>query len=249
MGPRKSAVAIRHLSFEHLGSFESVLRNTGYDVSYIDVQREGIPPLPALQADLLVVLGGPIGAYEEHKYPFLSDELRLLDMRLSSRRPTIGICLGAQLMARALGAHVYPSGVKEIGYGTLELTSDGLASPLRHLGQNDVVLHWHGDTFDLPAGADLLASTEKFENQAFSLGATALGLQFHAEIDSTDIESWLVGHAAELASAGLDARLIRSNALSYGRDVERRAAAFLGEWLREAGDQMPLPVHPRFRSA
>src|SRR5439155_9232464 len=126
---------------------------------------------------------------------------------------TFGICLGAQLAARALGARVYPSGVKEIGWGPVDLTDVAASTPLRHLAQTPV-LHWHGDTFDLPHAAVCLASTSMCHIQAFSLGSNILCVQFHPEVDPTaGIESWLVGHAAELAGAGIDPRDLRDGAI------------------------------------
>ena len=171
--PMKTAIAIRHVHFEDLGSLEPALKRAGYKVRYADCCVDDIAALDPVAPDLVVVLGGPIGAYEDGYLSDLKDELNLLEMRLSANRPTIGICLGAQLMARALGARVYPSGVKEIGWGPIILRPAGCESAIRHLGQDDTaVLHWHGDTFDLPEGATLLASTEICPTRLFHGAAT-----------------------------------------------------------------------------
>src|SRR5262249_51014029 len=122
------------------------------------------------------------GVYDSEEYPFLLDELELLRACLQQRLPTVGICLGAQLLASALGARVYPGPHKEIGWSPLSLTEAGAAGPLVALGAGLPVLHWHGDSFDLPAGATLLASTALYRHQAFALGPTILGLQFHPEV-------------------------------------------------------------------
>src|SRR5258708_37621679 len=138
----KTAIAIRHVHFEDLGSLEPALERAGYRIRYADCCVDDIAALDPVAPDLVVVLGGPIGAYEDDLYPTLKDELSLLEMRLRANRPTIGICLGAQLMARALGAHVYPSGVKEIGWSQITLRPAGCESAIRHLGQdNTAVLH------------------------------------------------------------------------------------------------------------
>jgi GMP synthase (glutamine-hydrolysing) len=140
---------------------------------------------------LLIVLGGPIGAYETDTYPFLAAEIALLERRLMHDRPTLGICLGSQLMAKALGARVFPGPLKEIGWGRIDLTEAGAGSSLASLGSEDSeVLHWHGDTFDLPAGAVRLACNANYENQAFAFGQAALALQFHAEADPGSLEKW-----------------------------------------------------------
>src|ERR1700730_10602719 len=198
----KTAIAIRHVHFEDLGSLEPALERAGYQIRYADCAVDDIAALDPVAPDLVVVLGGPIGAYETDFYPSLKDELYLLEMRLRANRPTIGICLGAQLMARALGTRVYPAGFKEIGWGQITLRPAGCESAVRHLGQdNTAVLHWHGDTFDLPTGATLLASTEICRNQAFSWGRGALGLQFHPEAKAARLEQWFIGHAYEIAGA------------------------------------------------
>jgi GMP synthase (glutamine-hydrolysing) len=147
MGSRTAAV-IRHVAFEDLGIFREVLAARGYAVRYLEAGVDDLAG-PLASADLAVVLGGPIGVYETERYPFLVTELRALERRLAAGRPTLGICLGAQLIAAALGARVYPGGKKEIGWAPVALTAAGRASPLAAL-EGRPVLHWHGDTFDLP---------------------------------------------------------------------------------------------------
>ena len=124
----KTAIAIRHVHFEDLGAFGPVLRDAGYQIRYCDVGLDN-PADTSPDADLLVVLGAPIGAYEEEKYPFLMDELRVIGLRLSASLPVLGICLGAQLMARALGARVYPGKSKEIGWAPVELVDAAGGTP------------------------------------------------------------------------------------------------------------------------
>ncbi len=225
----KTAAVIRHIRFEDLGSFAGPLARGGYEVHYHDIGRCSLPD--PIAPDLLIVLGAPVGVYEEGKYPFLRDEITLLTARLGAERPTLGVCLGAQLIARALGAKVYPSGVKEIGWGPVDLTEAASATSLRHLADTPV-LHWHGDTFDLPQGATHLASTALCCNQAFGVGPNILGLQFHPEANPTaGIEPWLIGHAAELASARIDPRTLREGAKALGPSLPAKAQAMLTEWL------------------
>lgn len=170
----RTAVAIRHVHFEDLGSFAAPIEAAGYQVRYLDPGIDELRLQDIAAADLLVVLGGPVGAYQGHLYPILDEELGLLRCRLAAGAPTLGICLGAQLMARALGARVAPGYAKEIGWAPVDLTDAGRDGPLRHL-DGVPVLHWHGDALDLPPGAECHASTALCPNQAFALGRTASG--------------------------------------------------------------------------
>ncbi len=230
MTPPRKAVAIRHVPFETLGTFEPELERAGYALTYADVANGDLGKLDALAPDLLVVLGGPIGVYETDTYPFLTAELALIETRLRAGLPTLGICLGAQMIAAALDAKVAPTGTKEIGFAPLFLTDAGAASPLRHLADIPV-LHWHGDGFELPIGAALLATTS-VSNQAFAIGPNVLGLQFHPEADTThELEAWLIGHACELSGAGIDPRTIRADARRHGAVLARAGRTMFAEWL------------------
>jgi GMP synthase (glutamine-hydrolysing) len=229
----KRAVAIRHVFFEDLGSFAPVLTDQGFEVRYLDCGADDIAALDPLSPELLIVLGGPIGAYEDESYPFIKDEIRFIESRLSAHLPTLGICLGAQLIARALGARVYPGPQKEIGWSRLTLTDAGRRSPLHHLSAP--VLHWHGDTFDLPREATLLASTEKCANQAFSWGESVLALQFHPEVIAQNFEQWLIGHACEIAAAdGVSVPILRQDTLRFAAELQINGGACLADWLKKA---------------
>ena len=226
----KTAIAIHHVCFENLGTLGPLLEARDYTVRYVDATVDDLRAPDLASPDLLVILGGPIGAFDEAQYPFIADELALVRKRLENRRALLGICLGAQMIARALGAHVYSMGVKEIGYAPLTLTPEGEASPLSALG--DVpVLHWHGDQFDIPAGALRLAGTDICPNQAFAFDRHVLGLQCHLEADARQIERWLVGHTCELAQAGIDPREIRTQAHTLQSQLSAAAHAVFTRWL------------------
>ncbi|MBO0611478.1 glutamine amidotransferase [Thiothrix fructosivorans] len=231
--PHKTVVAIRHVAFEDMGTLQPVLEQRGYSLRYCDVGVDSLTALHNVQIGLLVVLGAPIGAYDDALYPFLADEMALITERLRQGLPTLGICLGAQLMARALGARVAPMPAKEIGFAPLTLTAAGSESTLQYLPADLPVLHWHGDQFEIPAGLAALAQTPLCPHQAFSVGNHALALQFHLEADARRIEQWLIGHCAELLNAGVDLSSLRQQAVEYGAALCQAGEAVIGAWLDE----------------
>jgi len=227
----KTAIAIRHVAFEDLGSLLPVLQDHGFSVAYHDAGVDD-PGDPALRnADLLIALGGPISSNDVADYPFLAGEIDAIKSRLTAKRPTLGICLGAQLMARALGAQVRPMPSVEIGWAAVTLSEAGENSPLRQL-RNIPVLHWHGETFDLPEGATLLASTAACRHQAFAIGRHALGLQFHPEITRARMEQWLIGYPGELRAAEINATELRDETARWSEGVAKGARDLFSEWLK-----------------
>jgi GMP synthase (glutamine-hydrolysing) len=235
----KRAIIIRHVSFEDLGVLAPTLAARGYQTHYYDAGIDDLSHVSPDAGDILVVLGGPISAYEEAIYPFIAGEIRLIELALRQRTPTLGICLGAQLLARALGARVYPGKAREVGIGPVTLTSAGLQSCLKHLNEDRLVLHWHGDTFDLPSGAERLASTDVTPNQAFAFGKAALGLQFHIEAEPANFERWLIGHAHELASAGIDIARLRGEAASKLPGIAQAGMKVVSDCLAAFDERAP----------
>src|SRR4051812_8294112 len=152
----RSATVILHVPFEDLGTLEPELLSAGLKIKMLDASTSNLKDTDAITPDLLVVMGGPVGVYETDAYPFIQDEMDLIRTRLLKQKPTLGICLGAQLMAATMGARVYPGrNGKEIGWGAIQKGRDADHYPWFYsLFEEGVrVLHWHGDTFDLPAGA------------------------------------------------------------------------------------------------
>lgn len=231
-----NSVFVRHVAFEGPGILSGILTSMGFSLSIYeatDGELSGVDP-----GDLLVVLGGPIGAYDDMDYPFLHDEMKLIERALKKGVPVIGICLGSQLAARVLGARVYPGKSKEIGWGEVHLTGEGLLSPLGCDGGIDgvKVLHWHGDTFDLPANATRLAETSVTPNQAFSVGNSLLALQFHLEVTAGDLERWFVGHSFEISKTeGISVGDLRRQTALYAERCEKAGAAVFRNFLSRAG--------------
>lgn len=228
----KTAIAIRHVHFENLGTLGTLLESRGYQIRYVNGARDDLTPSWIADADLVVVLGGPVGAHEDDRYPFIRGEIELLQLRVRSGRPLVGICLGAQLIARAFGCKVYPMGTQEIGFHAVHLTAEGSKSVLAPLASSPV-LHWHGDQFDIPPNGVCLARTDLCPHQAFAVGRHILGLQFHLEADPLDIESWLVGHACELHQAGVEPEMLRAKAQELTHALPTASHAVFSRWLDE----------------
>jgi len=233
---------IRHLAFEDLGSFATLLDEKAATIRYFEAGVDDLAAIDTAAEDLLVVLGGPISVNDEAEYPFLKDEIGLLKSRLDADLPTLGICLGAQLMAKALGANVYGGAQKEIGWFGLRVNEQGRQFGLQWLDEaNTQMLHWHGETFDIPAGAVRLASSGRFENQAFAVGKHCLALQFHPEVTASGLERWYIGHTGEIhATEGVSVAGLRADSEKYAMTLQAGAARFFDSMLNrmEAGQML-----------
>lgn len=231
----RSAVAIRHVPFEDLGLLAPLLRERGYHVDYLDAGVDDLTDGQAADADLLVVLGGPIGVGDLASYPFPPRRDR--PARAPAPRPAAharhlpGSAADRHRTRRAGAAQRR----RRDRVRTAGAHRRGLGSPLAAIA-NTPVLHWHGDRFETPRGAVNLAATDHTPDQAFSLGAHVLALQFHLEVDHTQIERWLIGHCHELASNGIDPRRIRADAATHGPGLADRARTVSSAWLDGVGD-------------
>jgi len=170
---------LQHVSFEGLGSIDPWLRATGYEITNTRFFESTKLPNPS-EVDLLIVLGGPMSVNDEDEFPWLVQEKRFIRTSILSGKSVLGICLGAQLIASAIGARVYQNHVREIGWFPVQGVPSGDDSTF-HFPLSAEVFHWHGETFDLPPGAIHLARSDGCENQAFQLGQSVIGLQFHLE--------------------------------------------------------------------
>lgn len=187
-----SWTVIQHVAFEDPGLVIEVGRAHGLDLEIRHMHR-GDPVPPADATEGLVVMGGPMGVYEADRHPHLHAVERLLAEAVDRKLPVLGICLGAQLLASALGARVAKGPSQEIGFGTVELTREGAADPLLGgFGPRLSVFHWHGDTFERPPNTDILASSDAYPHQAFRVREqVAYGLQFHVEPNARVWQEWL----------------------------------------------------------
>lgn len=217
-----------------MGAIAHALKRRGLSFRYIDVWKPGarLPDPRAFKA--VVIMGGPMGVYERRKYLFLSPEIRFLKSFLRLDRPMLGVCLGSQLLAAALGAKVHKNKHKEIGWYPLALTPAGARDPLMAaLGRTGTTFQWHGDTFTLPKGAVHLARSPLCRHQAFRFRANVYALQFHMEVDVPMVRDWMrqPGAAAEVSAVGPGAveRLTRGVPRFAGA-MGRRGRRFFDRW-------------------
>lgn len=214
---RPALLIEQELSLEGLGFLGERLEASGLPYRRLQLWREELDGLRARNFSAIMPLGGNAHAWQESDYPFLRSERLLLADAVEEGIPVLGICLGAQLLARALGAEVRTAEAPEIGWLTIAPTSAAVDDPLfGHLTAPAGVYQWHHDVFELPDGARLLATSERFENQAFRTG-DAWGVQFHPEVDPETFEVWIGNHPGAAAASGVDEDALRE---SVWRDAE-----------------------------
>ncbi|VAV84630.1 Glutamine amidotransferase, class I [hydrothermal vent metagenome] len=220
----KKVLIIQQVAHEGPGRIGEVIESSGIVPEFV-MAFEGQRIPKTLDGDTaLIVLGGPMGVGDDDRYPFLKDEISLIESALKIGAPVLGICLGSQLLAAAAGARVYSGAVKEIGWYPLYINSEGKADRiLEGLPSEIEVFQWHGDTFDVPGGAVNLASSELFPNQLIRVGEHAYGLQFHLEVTAEMISEWLSVNAQELEGVKgvIDPGEIRAKTSTVMTELER----------------------------
>jgi GMP synthase (glutamine-hydrolysing) len=224
----KSVLLIRHEPFEGPGTLTEAL--AGFDLRVVQTfAGESVPR--SLDCDGLVVLGGAMGVYEADRYPHLTDEMRLLGGAVRAGRPVLGICLGSQLLAAALGGTVGKAPRKEIGWYDVELLPEARDDALfANAPRSFTAFHWHGDAFTLPKGAVPLARSTMTPLQAFRAGPRAWGVQFHLETDAHVLDAMLDSGGAELTDANVDAAAVRARAAAELPRVRALALDVFSRW-------------------
>ncbi|MBA4353713.1 MAG: glutamine amidotransferase [Novosphingobium sp.] len=227
----KRALIIRHVPYEGVAGYRAPIEAAGYEVDRIDVSDPAFATLDLREPDLLIMMGGPMGVYEQDQHPWIACQLNRLRRRLEADRPTLGVCFGAQMMAAALGGHVYPGPVKEVGFHPVSVNDNASEGPLRHLV--DVpVLHWHGDTFTLPDNVELLASSHVYDHQAFRRGRNLLALQFHAEMGEDErFDAWIEQWPESVVEAGGNEADLRKVHEQLGPAAVAAGRKMVAEWL------------------
>ena len=207
---------LQHVHCEDLGIIAQILQSYGFEPQYVHSFAGESVPKTIEDAAGLIIMGGPMGVYDHARYPFLVDEIRLIEAALKAQKPVLGICLGGQLMAAALGAEVKRGAAKEIGWHKIELSEAGRGDWLWSGVESSFMgYHWHGDIFELPAGALSLAFSQHTCCQAFSYGRNAYGLLFHMEITKKIIRDMIVTFVDELRQENLDGQEILAQADEY----------------------------------
>lgn len=214
---RRRAQCLMHVDFEGPGVIEDLLAANAWQLGRTRLYAGDELPDPE-EIDLLVLMGGPMSVNDEARYPWLAEEKRFIRRMIELGRPVLGVCLGAQLIAGALGARVYPNRDKEIGWLPVRGVDHGQPGVFR-FPREILAFHWHGETFDLPAGAVHLAESAGCRNQAFQVGSSVIGLQFHLEINPQAVAALLDNCRDELD----DSRYVQSVPQILGVDADRDA--------------------------
>ena len=222
---------LQHHPAENLGAIADSLESAALAWQYVRVFDGHPVPADMKGAGGLIVMGGPESVYQLDRYPYLRAEIALIENALKAGRPILGVCLGSQLMAAVLGVNVRRAAHKEIGWYPVTLRSGAKDDRLlRGLPEQFVACHWHGDIFDLPAGAVALASSELTEVQAFRYGENAWGLLFHAEMTQRIVAALVSEFGEGLKRVGIDGDEILASAPCHLADLSKIAETIFGRW-------------------
>lgn len=238
-------LVFQHVAAEPLGSLNRLLRARGHRLRFVNFERDPAAVPNVDRYDALIVLGGPMNVDEQRRYPHLATELHAIDTMLKQNKPVLGICLGAQLLAHALGAPVTRLPKPEFGWYPLELADDGHRDAVVQPLHQQQIFQWHGCRFEVPSSAVHLARSADCEQQAFRYGEHAYGFQFHLEVEAAMIQRWLKlpGFLAELheAQLGVDAATIWQHTTQWIADTEALAEQVFGAMLDRS-----VPAASRF---
>jgi GMP synthase (glutamine-hydrolysing) len=224
-------IVIQHVSSEGSGAIGAALRARDIDERVVRTDRGDEVPRGLDGAAGLLVMGGPMGVYEADRFPHLRDEIRLIERAVAQGLPVLGVCLGSQLVAAALGARVERARGLEIGWRAVRLEDAARTDALlAQCPPSLVPLSWHGDVFELPKGAVSLASSDMTEHQAFRFGGSTWGLLFHMEMDATQIEAMATGFAGDLDAAGLSRSDLLGGVAARLSTLGPVAARAFGAW-------------------
>jgi len=232
----EEVLVFQHDPSEDLGFFAEVLEKQRANYRVIRLFHGEMPAEDWERIQALIILGGPMTCYDEEQFPFLRWEKKIIRAAIDDRIPILGVCLGAQLIANTLGTSVYPGPVKEIGWSSISITPHGqMDSLLGYLPENATVFQWHTDGFDLPAGAIRLASSINYVNQAFRLGKSIYGLQFHLEVTPRIIARWIDERSKDLAQTPyILPEKILADTHNYAPTLKYYGERFLSEFIRRA---------------
>lgn len=226
-------LVLQHAQSEGLGSIEDALQASGHTSKYLRTFAGDTVPLNSGDSPGLIIMGGPMGVYEHNQYPFLRHEMKLIESFLKAGKPILGVCLGSQLLAAALGAEVKKGPRKEIGWYPIRLGVEAKDDAVCN-GQPEsfVAFHWHGDIFELPHGAVPLASSELTRLQAFRHGDSAYGVLFHMEVTSGQIQNMVREFAGEIEQEKLDGGEILAQSARFLPEMRNIGSVIFSRWTR-----------------
>lgn len=225
-------IVLQHHPAENLGNIAGALEGAALAWQYVRIHDGHPVPKDMKSAGGLIVMGGPMAVYQTDRFPFLKDEMRLIEAAVAQGKPVLGVCLGAQIVAAALGAQVErnPAG-KEIGWAPVRLSATAQADQLfRGVAETITPFHWHGDHFAAPRGAVALASSDKTPCQAFRYGEKTWALQFHLEVTRTGIENMAIAFARELDHEKISARAMLADSSAFLPALEPLAETIFSRW-------------------
>ncbi len=226
-----TVLVFQHAAPETLGVIADALDDRGLKTKYVHSFLEEPTPASMDEFDALIIMGGPMGVYDQGRMPFLKAEMKLIEQALKAKKPILGICLGSQMLASVLGSNIVRRKEREIGWHRVRLSEQGIFDPLlKSIEPEFMAFHWHRDIFDLPQGAVSLVSSDMTEHQAFRSGDNAYGFLCHMEITENMIREMIRSFSNELDEERMDPATLMEQGLQYHPPLERIGKELFGRW-------------------